>query len=202
VKKLKQNEGAVTLEACIVVTLFIFLMLFLYSLFIMFLGHNSIGRAVLESAESLSLDPYYSETLLFEDTYIEGAPDSLGDLIAIAGGLLSLSMADEHFSSSTRWYHEGDVALRSLQVEEVARNRFIAYFANGDADEAIVLLEKYNVVNGLDGLDFSKSKVENNVLYIRVSYRITYEFNLFNLFRSSDGGSQEVVQSAKSRLWK
>jgi hypothetical protein len=187
--KKKNREGAVTLEACIVVTLFILFMLFLYSLFVVFLGHHSIGHAVLQSSESLSMDPYFSEQF----TNSTDTPESVGDLLAIAANnIFKLNGASKYYSSNIKWYD----TKHAESVEAVAKARFIAYFADGNEDDAKVLLDTYNVQNGLDGLDFSESRVEGGILYITVKYTMDYEFNFFNMAK------QPVRQSAKAKLWK
>jgi hypothetical protein len=209
-KKIHTNQnGTVSLEACIVVTLFIFFMLFLYSLFILFLAHNSIGHAILESSESLSLDSYYYDVMDKE------ADESVGGLIGeVAKNLFGLNGTHEYYSAdNAQWANEikpidqstatndekADYAKKVTEqqkgVAAAAKDRFIAYFANGDEQEAKQKLKFYKVVNGLDGLDFSESKIVDGDITITVKYQIDYEFNFFNVLK------QNVHQSSKSKLW-
>lgn len=205
----KNQNGAVSLEACIVVTMFIFFMLFLYSLFILFLAHNSIGHAILESSESLSLDSYYY------DVMDKDANESVGGLIGEAAKqLFGLTGKTEHYSADdAQWAKEikpidqvtatdeekADYAKKVTEqqkgVAATAKDRFIAYFADGKADVAKDKLKFYKVVNGLDGLDFSESKIVDGDINISVKYQIDYEFNFFNMLK------QNVHQSSKSKLW-
>ncbi len=48
---------------------------------------------------------------------------------------------------------------------------------------------------GVDGLDFSGSRVEDGKLYLSVRYTLEYEFRVF------DGGEAQFEQSVCSRLW-
>ena len=66
----------------------------------------------------------------------------------------------------------------------------------GDEEEADEMLTRMNVVNGLDGLDFSGSYVANNTLYIVLKYQLEYDFNIWDL------GTVDVEQKTCSRLWK
>jgi hypothetical protein len=209
-KKIHKNQnGAVSLEACIVVTMFIFFMLTLYSLFILFLAHNSIGHAILESSESLSLDSYYYDVMDKE------ANESIGGLIGEAAKqLFGLNSTTKHYSADdSQWAKEiksidqatatdaekADYAKKVTDQQKgiaaAAKDRFIAYFADGKVDAAKEKLKLYKVVNGLDGLDFSDSKIVDGDINITVKYQIDYEFNFFNLLK------QDVHQSSKSKLW-
>ena len=47
-----KEKGSISLEACIVVPMFIFLMLFMYSFFSFFIARNEIGHAVLATAKA------------------------------------------------------------------------------------------------------------------------------------------------------
>ena len=78
----------------------------------------------------------------------------------------------------------------------MVKTRFIAYLTSGDPDKADDILERYHVVDGVDGLDFSGSYVEDGKLYLSVKYEIEYEFNVFNF------GSNKFEHKVCSKLWK
>lgn len=61
--KQKSEKGLLSLEACVVVTLFIFFMLFIYSFFIVFETRNEMAHVVLATCNSLSLDTYETEKI-------------------------------------------------------------------------------------------------------------------------------------------
>lgn len=191
-KRVNNERGVISLEASIVVSLFIFLMLFLYSFFMMFQARNAIGHAVLSATNSLSLDAYANEHLVDEDTLI-------GVLSSLYG---EISSDDNAFLEAYKWYD--DATTTSDTGERVASEAFlnaieervIAYLANGDRDKAEDILNKYHIVGGLNGLDFSKSYVEDDNIHIILQYKLAYEFNVFGL------GPVELEQSACSKLWK
>ena len=71
-KRFKREKGLLSLEACIAVTIFIFMMLFLYSFFVVFEVRNEMGHVTLATANSLSLDEY--------ENYALGSSDTVGQI--------------------------------------------------------------------------------------------------------------------------
>lgn len=191
-KKIKNEKGLLSLEACIAVTIFIFLMLFLYSFFVVFEVRNEMGHVTLATANSMSLDAYENDTL--------GESDTIGQIFYNVYGQATNSQND--FTDFRKWYDDstvtdenGNVTL-SAEFAGVVKARFIAYLTSGDADKAEEILKRYHVVNGVDGLDFSGSHISDGKLYLSVKYEIEYEFNVFNL------GSNIFEHKACSKLWK
>ena len=62
-KVLKQDEGVLTVEACLCLTLFMFLILFLYSFFSIFEAQSKIQHSLLQAAQSMSLDAVATSNL-------------------------------------------------------------------------------------------------------------------------------------------
>lgn len=178
----KSISGMLSLEACISVMFFLILMLLLAGFFRMFMVQNVTAHATLETAESLSLDAYAAEKIG------NGGIGSVGELI---NSLIPYN-SDENFSSYNDWVSEEP----DESVESAVKTRFIAYVSGGDADEADRFLKRLNVKDGLQGMDFSGSRVENNTLYVRIKYKLKYDFHLGDL------GEIQVDQEACSRLWK
>lgn len=189
-REFKTERGVLSLEASIAVTIFIFFMLFLYSFFIVFEARNEMAHVLLATTNSMSLDPLQTEKL-----------DGTDDLSSIIYKVYSLiSHEDNGFIDDTSWANEdvnaSTISLNSIRFKQLIKERFVAYLAGGDEEEANKILERYHIVNGLDGLDFSGSYIDSGNLYISVKYTIKYEFNMFNL------GMLDMEQSACSKLWK
>lgn len=178
-------SGLLSLEACISVLIFMMMMLILAGLFRMFMAQNATAHAVLETAQSLSLDAYAGEKIGNGGW----GSESVGDLI---NGLFGLYY-DNDFSSYDNWF--GEAADRDADVGEVVKRRFTAYISGGDENEADELLERLNVVNGLGGIDFTGSRVENGTLYVNVKYKLKYDFQIGGL------GQVDVEQEACAKLW-
>ncbi len=191
-KKIKNEKGLLSLEACIAVTIFIFMMLFLYSFFLVFEVRNEMAHVTLATANSMSLDAYENSTL--------GKSDTIGQIFYNVYGQVTNSQ--NNFTDSRTWYdnstetdNDGNETI-SQEFADVIKTRFIAYLTSGDSNKTDEILKRYHVVNGSDGLDFSDSYVSGGKLYLSVKYEIEYEFNVFNL------GNNKFEHKVCSKLWK
>lgn len=181
--------GAVTLEACISVLAFLILLLFLSGLFLMFMAQNVTSHAILETAQSLSLDAHTIESLKMKD---DGSPATVSGYVSdFVAGLFGSSSENPYYVTDSYWYN-GDAAL----IAQVVRTRFIGYLSGGDEEKADASLSSMNVVDGLEGLDFSQSYVEDGILHIVLKYQLEHDFNLWGI------GTIDVEQQACSKLWK
>lgn len=179
-KKTDRTKGSVTLEASIALTIFIFLMLFMYSFFVMFEARNEMAHTMLATTNSLAFDPYVTETV---------KEDSAQQLLYSLYGKISDS--NGKFIDNSKWY-DGD----ETKIQQTVEQRFLHYLSGGDKSEADRILEQLNVVGGFDGLDFSKCKVIGDDLYIEISYKLTYEFQVFGM------DTLEFSHKCCSKLWK
>mgnify|MGYP005787188067 CR=1 FL=1 len=175
--RFKKNEhGVVSLEACIVLPIFIFVLMFFYGLMVFFSGHQLLSHSLIQSAESLSLDPYATERLNISWDEMEGGKDLVQAMYADA-----FTSQDPYFSSNEKWYAENS----DLLIPTV-RKRFLGYLVgSGTSSEvekaADEKLKTIGVQNGLSGLDFSETKVEDGVLTITIKYRQEFVFNFQGL---------------------
>lgn len=163
-KKQRNNEGSITLEACIVVPIFIMLMLIINGIFVLFMGQQIMSHTLIQSAKSLALDPYSSQRV---------AADKEDDLADMFVDIFTLTHGD--YVSTDQWYIDSPDNITSL-VED----RFAAYLRSSYAD-ASNLLDKVGIEGGMSGLDFSESKYENGILTITVTYTQNYLFNAGDL---------------------
>lgn len=185
-KNNKSQRGSLSLEASIAVTIFIFFMLFLYSFFIVFEARNEMAHVLLSTTNSMALDTLQSEKL-----------DGSDDLTSIIYEIYSyVSEEDEGFVEDSNWGKVDVKASESSTFKELIKERVVAYLAGGSETEANAILERYHIMGGLDGLDFSNSYISSGNLHISVKYTIEYEYNMFDL------GKLEMEQSACSKLWK
>lgn len=166
--KARSDAGTLTLEASILMPMFIFIMLFINGVFITFMGQHIMSHACIQAAKSLSLDPYTTQRMIVE-------PDSkLGLMFA---ELFTFGHGD--YVSTEEWY-EGD----SSDVIAEIRTRFAAFLRSksGKADKysANKLLKAIGVVENVDQIDFSGSTVKDGVLTINMKYTQGYLFNMFD----------------------
>ncbi len=167
--KMKSENGLISLEACIVLPIFIMLVLFVYGIMIMFCGQHLMAHTLIQSAESLSLDPYSTERL---------GEINLTEASSLVNFLYSKIFTDEdkHFSSSEKWYGQTDDNMRTA-----VKDRFVGFLCGGSEDQADTMLDFFGVEDGLDGLDFTNTKIEGNELTVTIKYKQEFIFNFDGL---------------------
>lgn len=179
--RFRGTSGLLSLEASIALTIFIFLMLFMFSFLVVFEARNQIAHVLLSTADSLSKDPLANEVPADDDIVQQ-----------LLYGLYNSSAASHGtYTDATKWYDADEST-----VQDTIKARFVAYLGGGDEKEAGRILKNLNIANGLDGLDFSGSCVKDGKLFLCVSYKLEYEFQVFGL----DG--VDMTQSCCSKLWK
>ncbi len=184
--KNKSENGMITLEACVSVMIFMTLMLIVLGLFQMFMAQNATSHCLVETSESLSLDSFATSKLKSSDI-TDGLDTYISDIVTSLFGSAEKSPS---FVNDTAWYSGGSVSLGSI-----IKTRFVGYLSGGDEEAANNFLKAVNVVNGLDGLDFSQSKIVNGDLRIVLHYDLEYSFRIWGL------GTVPVTQKAVSRMW-
>ncbi len=189
IKKSKEN-GFVTLEALITVLFFMVIMILFYGLFLMYMAQNATAHAILQTSQSLAVDSYAANKI--GDG--AGFPTGIKDLIVKFINSMDIELVpnnDNYFVSNTKM----ETAESKNNVPEMAKKRFIAYIAGGDEDKADSMLKSVNVENGIDGLDFSESKIEGKEIKVVVKYKLNYAFQIAEL------GKVNVKQESVSKLW-
>lgn len=201
----KKESGSVTVEATLCVTLFVLLMLFLVTLFFVVAVQNNIAHAIIQTADSLSMEAYSINKL--QSNINSGVKSAITDLSV---KLLYSADENQYFATDQRWFDNNqlldqyvedpssstyDPSIRTIDLSSVIKNRFIGYFANGDKEYADTFLSKMGVVDGLSGIDFSESRVEGNKLKIIAKYEIAYLINVGGI------GRVTVSQTFSSNIW-
>ncbi len=132
-----REEGLLSLEACIAVTIFLFLMLFMYSFFVFFEARNVIAHGVLSAADSLSLDAYGNTAIAGSNTVL-AVP---GAAKTILEGLYGVHISDDSdFVDNGMWYKSSAVNVTNADGSttvssaflELVKERFLAYISGGD----------------------------------------------------------------------
>ncbi len=207
--KSDKKKGSISLEACVVVPIFMILILFIYSIFIVFTAQNLISHALLQSGQSVSLDPYKTEKI-----------DTGSGLLSLGEFIAKLSEgSDPYFMTNTKWYSKEDdsslanatisivtggflnpepedvTGLSSSAMNDVVRKRFVAYLTGGDETTADQILRSMHVVNGLEGITFT-AVVKDDDIYITANYELEYVFSFQGMAKL------QVQQSVCSHLWK
>lgn len=194
-------EGMIAVEACVGMTLFMMLMLALYSLIPLFMAQSLIGHALIETCESMALETYGTSVLEDGDMQIKDIPIGIVKIICGVGAELS-DITDPtedraSFASSDRWFDfHGSLTPLNDQVIAAAKRRFAGYLAGSEA-KADALLEGLGVEGGMSGLDFDGTTLDGSDLTISIRYKISLLIRLerFGL------GTFDAGQRTCSRIW-
>ena len=197
---MKNEKGMVSLEACITVLFFMVVMFLLSGLFLMYMAQNATAHALLQTSQSLALDNYAAEKIGTGSDM-----SSFKDLmVALVGdGLNLIPEKNSAFATNLKLSDLTETSTAETKtIPELAKERFVAYITGGDKgnfatlnEKADDMLKNLKVEKGLEGLDFSESKVEGNDLKIIVTYQLNYIFQIAEL------GKIDVRQETSSKLW-
>ncbi len=173
----KREQGVLTVEASIVLTLCVMLMLFLFSFARVYSAQSLVSHAVIQSSDAVALESYLREETL------TGSEADVAELSNRFLGTTSVS-ADTYTS------------LRSADVPKTAKEKFVYAIGKNEA-EADEKLKKLGVKSGLAGVDFSGSYIDlgNDDVIVYVSYTIEMQFGIFGM----DGIN--VTKAAKSKTF-
>lgn len=164
-KKMKKDSGVVTLEASIMMPMMILLMLMLNGLFVMFMGQQVVTHAVVQSAKSMSYDPYLVDRINNSDQ--ESLMTLFGDLFSELSTIGTIDMV------STRSWHADEAS----RLKTVAKERFYGFLDRTESSA-----EKTLDALGITNLSFSGCSVEDEcVLNFQISYKQEYMFTLGDL---------------------
>lgn len=173
----KREQGILTVEASIVLTLMTLFVLFLFSFIRVYRAENVVSHATLQAADAMALESYLRENAM---------DDQADDVVYLANRLTgSTTLSAANFES-----------LRSANVPTLAKEKFIAAVSNSESN-ANALLEIYGVKDGLSGIDFSSSTIDldNDDVIVSVSYTLKMQFPIF-------GGTElSVTKTAKAKTF-
>lgn len=173
----KREQGVLSVEASIVLTLMLMFILFLFSFARIYRAQNLVSHAALQTVDAVALESYLRETALQSDTE---------DVVYLAS----------HISQSTAISKESLESLRSADVPKIAKQKFIAAIAKTEA-EADEKLRLMGVKDGLDGIDFSECKMDltSDDVIVALQYTIKLQFPVFGFEEIS------VTKAAKAKTF-
>ena len=157
----KREQGILSVEASIVLTLMLLFILFLFSFGRVYRAQNLVSHATLQSVDSVALESFLRETTLQSDA---------ADVVHLTS----------HITDSTAISEESLESLRSVNLPKVVREKFIAAIASSEA-KADEKLRKLGVKNGLSGIDFSECKIDlaNDDVIAAITYTVQMQFPVF-----------------------
>lgn len=180
---MNRTKGSLTIEASIALTAFMFLVVTILSFGRVYRAQNLISHATLQTSQSLAIESYYRETVSGGDT-----AETVSKLIKLAGffGWDTPATWDDGYAQL------GDAGTNFVGIAE---ETFIYAIAE-DRDAADKLLKSVGIEEGMDGLVFDGSKVEDKDIIICVTYEVKLPFSFFGEHTLT------LTKTAKSKAFK
>ena len=173
---LLKERASVTLEAAIILPIFCFLFMALNGVFFVFSAQNQVMHALVQTANSLSLDPYWNEKTGVENPNVSNMLQNFERSIT----------QDKSFSSTESWHKNETVSSGVLE------NRFYSYFTGGENKiSGYDKLKKLGVVGNME----LSGTVSNGDLTLVAKYKMKFWFNLFKT------EPLDLSQKVKVHLW-
>jgi len=175
-EKLLRERASVTLEAAIILPIFCFLFMALNGVFFVFSAQNQVMHTLVQTANSLSLDPYWNEKTGVENPNVSNMLQNFERSIT----------QDKSFSSTESWHKNETVSSGVLE------DRFYSYFTgDGNKLSAYTKLKKLGVVGNME----LSGTVNNGDLTLVAKYKMKFWFNLFKT------EPLDLSQKVKVHLW-
>lgn len=169
----KKQEGILSVEAAISLTIYLFAMMFLVNVGQVYRAQNYMAHGLLQTGQMLAFSSYEYGT----DTTISKLGDGFMRLVTSLFGLVGGS----HNSNGSK-LDESNIKLawKDGRYPEAAKTAF-GYCAGKDTVETNGYLEKYGITGGIDSVDFTQTCRNGKDLCIRAQYRVDLPFAFFNI---------------------
>ncbi len=173
----KREQGVLTVEATLALSVFIMLVLFLYNFAGVYRAQSAVSHAAIEAADAVALESYLREVAFESD------PQEVVYLASKLGGSASLDA-------------QALESLRSADMPKLAKQKFTAAVGK-DETEADTKLKNLGVKDGLAGINFSQchADLDGDNIIVFAEYDIQMQFPVFG-FREI-----HVTKAAKAKTF-
>ena len=173
----KREQGVLTVDSSIVLVIFTFFVLFLFNFARVYRAQSLVSHAAIESADAVALESHLREVAFESD---------VRDVVYLAS----------HLSGSAAISADSLESLRTANIPRIAKEKFVSAIAGSDT-AADNKLRAAGIKDGLDGIDFSQSRIvanEDDVL-VYLNYVIELQYPVF--------GARElrVTKAAKAKTF-
>lgn len=165
---MKKQEGTLTIEATISLTIYLFAMMFLVNVGHVYRAQNYMVHGLMQTGQMLAFSSY--EYGLDNENRSNITLDDLVDAGKRLFGLLNGSTGA----------HDIKKAWRGEQYPQAAKLAF-GYCAGENVSKTNQYLEKYGISGGVDSIDFAKTCCDDGNLCLRVQYTVDLPFAFFNI---------------------
>ncbi len=162
---MKKERAALTVEASIILTIFMFFVLFLLSFNRVYSAQNIMSHATLQAADAIS-----AESMLRENANISA--QGVGNILTVSN----------HIYNGESIEAAALERLTNSNIKVIAKKDFIAAVAESES-KADEVLKENGIKNGLGGLDFSGCKYysDSGETIVFVKYTVELQFPIFGL---------------------
>jgi hypothetical protein len=175
---MKKNDGIISMEACIVLPIFFFLMLFLYGFILMFWVQNEMTHALIQATEKLAVEPYHLDSVWNS---------------AYAGDEMWMTLEEDTFSVFNKAYQAPSIHnayglgnwVEGAVMEELLESQIEyyvgEYFETASWNyEAVKAAEEFNVTNiyydvALEDLD-GNGRADKVIITMHYTYEFLFDF--------------------------
>ena len=179
----RSTRGSMVLETALVLPLFMFAFLFIFSVIPVFSARNQMTHALIQTTKSLSMDPYLNEAYKYPANNNNNFWGGLSDMISDA--YRSARYGDVYYSDKTNWY--------AISTSDVVKNRLYGYLG-GDEDGADEYLRNLRIKDGKDGVSVEYQVVDGH-LHVTIHYTVQYLFDFAGL------GGIDMTHTAVAKMW-
>lgn len=167
----KRQEGILTVEAAISLTIYLFAMMFLVNVGQVYRAQNYMAHGLMQTGQMLAFSSYeYGK-----DTTISKLGDGFMRLVTSLFSLVSGSGSNSILDESNI-----KLAWKDGRYPEAAKIAF-GYCAGEDTNTTNKYLKKYGISGSIDSIDFSKTCRKGKDLCIQVKYKVELPFAFFNI---------------------
>lgn len=191
---MKKNDGIVSMEACIVLPIFFFLMLFLYGFILMFWVQNEMTHALIQATEKLAVEPYFHDCVQNSDN----ANSAIWLLLEeSAYGVFGATYkgSDYHNAYGVGGWYEGE--FMEDYLGDVIGNYVAEYLDTAHWEyEVVDSIDEFNVSNiyyDVDVEDLDGNGIDDK---LTITMHYTYEF----LFDFQGTVKKDVAISSSVKL--
>ena len=184
----KRQEGILTLEASISLTIYLFAMMFLMNFGQIYRAQNYMTHGLLQTGRMLAFSSYEYGT---ETTFSKLSNEFMGSVTRLFSsvddsGILNGTIVGDTILEGTRL--DDNVVPRSKieqnwtdgKYSEAAKTAF-GYCAGRNTRETNQELKRYGIAGGIESVDFTKTCCVGSDLCLRVEYKVDLPFAFFNI---------------------
>lgn len=187
-KKIRKREkGSLTVEASLVLTFFIFVIMLFLSFGRVFRAQNYVSHALMQTTQAIAQDYYIMEKAQ-NVTRAGKFNNAILELLAGIEDITSITDINQQFLMQIHW------SDANSGLEADAFRKYAKWTLGDDIDDT---LKEMGIDAGLNGLEIQESSIEaSGDVYVYVKYQVKLLFPYLGF------KTVELEQKARAKIWK